>query len=75
MHYCILLNLHCVGCTEDDEEFLPEAKTLLEDLVRGSILQCTVVAVESDGVPYIELTKLTDKGKQVFISTLRQSIY
>jgi len=35
--------------------------------VRGSILQCMVTAIEGDGVPYIVLTKLVDKDKQVCV--------
>lgn len=51
----------------DDDEFIPEAREVLEELVRGSILQCMVTAIEGDGVPYVVLTKLSDKGRQVCI--------
>ena len=58
---CLLLFYICL----DDEEFLPEAKTALEKMVERSLLQCMVTAIESDGVPYVELTKNIEKGQQV----------
>lgn len=47
----------------DEEDFPPEAASVLVELVTGSILQAEAVAVEEDQVPYILLTKLN--GSQV----------
>jgi len=44
----------------ENEDFPNEAKRLLEKLVDGNILQAEVVAVEHDGIPYVELTCVQD---------------
>jgi len=43
----------------DDDDFSTAASKDLEDLVRGCILHCQVMAVEEDGVPYVMLTKVS----------------
>lgn len=41
----------------DEEDFPPEASSLLIELASGAVLQAQVVAVEEDQVPYVLLAK------------------
>jgi A-kinase anchor protein 1 len=50
---------------QDDEEFPANAKTEMEELVKGCILQCDVLGMEYDGVQYVMLTKITGTERLV----------
>lgn len=49
--------LYGVISPNDEEDFPPEASSLLIELVNGAVLQAQVVAVEEDQVPYVLLAK------------------
>lgn len=70
MHECTIIYVpvvcvSVVGCffmllyllCSDEEDFPPEASSLLVELVNGAVLQAQVVAMEEDQVPYVLLAK------------------
>lgn len=57
----------------DEEDFPPEASSLLIELVNGAVLQAQVVAVEEDQVPYVLLAKPV--GNQVWMRSLQCFMY